>query len=85
MHVCMCFEGVPLKSEVDPGLESLLVDRAINEMMTLPDVVGEVALKNREQIEELRKQQQQLSAAIVGDIFLYLCSIPNLFLIAITN
>ncbi|KAI0234614.1 hypothetical protein LSAT2_015081 [Lamellibrachia satsuma] len=52
-----------MKREADSSVESLLVDRAIENMMSLPDVVGEVALKQKEQTEELRKQQQQLAGA----------------------
>ena len=61
-----------MKREADSSVESLLVDRAIENMMSLPDVVGEVALKQKEQTEELKKQQQQLAGATVSDIFLHL-------------
>ena len=63
----MVFEGGQ-KSEA--SLESLLVDRAIEGMMSLPEVVGEVALKQKEQGEELRNQQQQLVESTVSNIFL---------------
>ena len=46
------------------------MDRAIEGMMSLPEVVGEVALKQKEQGEELRNQQQQLVESTVSNIFL---------------
>ena len=75
---CCLFEGV-VAEKSEASLESMLVDRAIEGMMSLPEVVGEVALKQREQGEELRNQQQQLIDSTVGAIILILTlkSLPH--------
>ena len=65
------------------SLEGLLVEKALQDMMTLPQAVTEVASKTKGQSEELSKQRQllkQLQVELLIHNFFYKISVFSILL-----